>query len=121
MAGVYGTAELQKIAVDLAALVNSAFKGGLLGGLGILSSLSKLQDVNFPEALSELKELDADDREAVEAAFDGALNLSNPAMQIRILAAFSSLDDAVGLVQEGISLFQGAVALEQKVKSILGL
>ena len=92
--------------------------GGIFAMLGILGPINTLKALNFQLMLSELQGLDAASRSKIDAAFVGALNMSNKVMQAKITAAEGYLETAVSLVGEGISVVNQGQALIAKLKTL---
>jgi hypothetical protein len=119
MAGQYGTEQLEKIAVDVAKVVVNAEKGGLVGGFGILSTLSDLKDLDLAAAAREVKELDAEDRAKVKSKFDASLVLANKALEAKIEGGLDLVDAGFVVVAEALETYKDALAVYEKAKALV--
>jgi hypothetical protein len=110
MAGQYSTAQLEKIASDVAKVIVNAERGGLVGGLGILTTLSDLKDVELVMLKNEVKELDAEDRAKVKAQFDAALVLNNKKLEAKLEAGLDVVDASFFVVAEALETYKDVLS-----------
>lgn len=115
MAGLYGVEESKKIVVSVAKVANVVdaliAKKGLLVLLGVVEPIETLKTVDLAALLAELKEYDPADRLTIEDAFKAQLQLTNTALEAKIEAGVSVLEEVVSLVGEAIVVYEKARAL----------
>lgn len=115
---------LNVIVVTLAKAINAIVGlingGGFFQSIGAFNAILALRSVDFEQALEELKGLGAQDRKALEVAFEAALDLE-PAVEGKISEVVNSLEDLFLLVQDGLSIIDQAVSLVARVRALLGV
>ena len=119
-----GTENLNQIVTAVAKIVSAVYSllngGGFMVLVGLFNELLGLRGLDLKLAVEEIKDLDTNERLALEQVFQNALTLpSELNSKIRVLVG--SLEDLVVLVEESIAVGTRAVELVARVRAVLGV
>jgi hypothetical protein len=120
----YGIDESKKIAGAVASTLNTGskmIKGNFLSVFELLGPFNVLKTVNLELFKKEISDYSAEERLQVQQAFAMKLDLQDKAVQQKIVEATDSLNEAVDIVLEGISVFDKAKGVVLRFKTILGV
>jgi len=125
MSGKFGSTLMCEMVVDVAKVCNviarMVHKGGLLSLLPLIGTFNDVEGMDFAALKQELGDVDATDRADVEAAFLGALDLGDPAIQAKVVGSVGYLETAIDLVSQEVALVENGISLYGQAKSFLGL
>ena len=121
----FGIDKLKVLVSDLADTCNTVSSvihgGSILSLFSLAMELKDLLAFDWVEVLNELKDLDASERQALEAQFSSQLKLVDPKVQLVVVGSVSALEQAIGIVAEGVKVYEDVSAFIAKVKQLFSL
>lgn len=94
--------------------------GGILGALGLISDVGDLRGINPQQLLDQVKDLDADERQACLVAFKKAFVIKDKTLETKIKQGSDILEKAIELVLKVVDQVEQGVALVNEVKALVG-
>lgn len=111
-----GIEKLKSVVISVANILNAVsgfvHKQGLLALYPVIAEAQALIKLDWKVVLEEIKDLSAEEGKDLEASFLGALQLQNPAVQVK-------LSEAIDCVQEGAAVLVSGIALINKLKALV--
>lgn len=129
----YGIAQCKVLVGAVADLVNVADKllngGGIFSAIGAIGDINALKGIDFAALRLEIGHLDPVEGQQLDAVFKSKINLSNPAVQAKVLSGVGEMDKAIALAGKVVALIEGPVTqlvgegkvIALEVKALLGV
>ncbi len=119
-----GVENLNKIVVAVAKIVSAVYSllngGGFMTLVELFNQLLSLRGLDLELAVAEIKDLDEQERLALEQVFQNALTLP-AALSHKVAVLVNALEDLIVIVSEAITLGQRSVDLVARVRAVLGV
>lgn len=120
----YGIDNLKAIAgatAEVLSIGSKVLKGNVLAAFQLLGPVQTLRGVDFSQVDEELGDLDAAERLQVQDAFNAKLSLEDKNVEAKIKTAVGYLEEAIGLVGEGVEIGTKALDLLKRVRLLIGV
>lgn len=114
-----GIDQLEKIVDAAGEGVNVGYRlahgGGILSALSAMDEISALGTVSKDAALSQLKDLDKDERAKLRERFKNKVSIDNKELESKIEGGADDLEDLISLGYEQYELFLKEKALVERI------